>query len=303
MRNIIALTLFLLMSFSSFGSERHYKDFHHSNLNLSLCYNYSNYNEKLILHYKGVSSILNEYIIKKIEDCELENKVFNIEIGCKYFSGHPSIELTISKYNYYVFIHDLPSLQYLVQIIDYFSLPTWESFVIQAKDTDELMVKNERALEIFNKILNKNVPTVDMTFFKNRKVKVLELGDLNINYHCDSLQLEISNLKLGSDLNNPSPVNLKDRYIVVMNNNLNVYNSTGELINNIPLKIKEGHMDSEYRMVAYSKWINLYHYDKAIISYSYEKNKFYETKHENGHSHTRTCYNPDKHLRREKDTN
>lgn len=273
----ITVVFFLIygINISSSASERLYEYYNHSHLSLSLCYNYTDYNSKLIMKYKGVSSVLNEYIVTKIKDNELENKNLEIDIGCEIFGSHPSIEVTQSDSLNYIFIHSLPSLQYLVRVVNYFGSPSWEPFVIQAKNVDELMMTNDPALKCFNEILDKQVPRVDMTFFEDQKFKVQETGELSIVYYEDNLQLIIGKNNIGSDFGNPTPVRLINRYFIVRNDSIYVFNSIGDVINKFPTYRKESDLDGEFQMKSYSTWMNFYHWDKTKISYSYEKNRFY----------------------------
>lgn len=262
----------------SFSTEREYENYCHSRLNFSFCCNASYPDLKTIWYYKGVSSVLNDYIENKISNSELEDKVFEIQIGCGIFGGHPSIEISQNSSKYFVFIHGMTDLKYLTRIIEYFAHPDYESFVIEAKDTDELMRKNENALVAFNDRLNISVPNIDMSFFKDRIDTVFKLEKLRIDYSADKLKMYIDSKLIGSNFKIPCPVLLADNYIVNVSDTLKVFNSLGEEINEFSINKNEGEIDSNYEMNAYSKWMNLYYFDKPIISYSAHGNKFYRLK-------------------------
>jgi len=278
MRATIIAILLVMSTLISFSTEREYENYCHSRLNFSFCCNASYPDLKTIWYYKGVSSVLNDYIENKISNSELEDKVFEIQIGCGIFGGHPSIEISQNSSKYFVFIHGMTDLKYLTRIIEYFAHPDYESFVIEAKDTDELMRKNENALVAFNDRLNISVPNIDMSFFKDRIDTVFKLEKLRIDYSADKLKMYIDSKLIGSNFKIPCPVLLADNYIVNVSDTLKVFNSLGEEINEFSINKNEGEIDSNYEMNAYSKWMNLYYFDKPIISYSAHGNKFYRLK-------------------------
>lgn len=265
-----------MSTLSSFSTVRVNENYCYTKLNFSFCYNQPDL--KTIWYYKGVSSVLNDYIENKIRNSELEDKVFEIQVGCWAFGGHPSIELSQNSSKYFVFIHGSTDLKYLTRIIEYFAYSDYESFVIEAKNTDELMRKNENALKVFNDRLDKCVSNIDMSFFNDRVDTVFKLGKLRIDYSDDKLQMYIDSKLIGSNFKIPCPVKLADNYIVNISDTLKVFNSLGKEINQFSTNKSEGEIDSDYEMNAYSKWMNLYYFDKPIISYSIKNNKFYRLK-------------------------
>lgn len=260
----------------SFSTIREYENYCHSKLNFSLCYNQPDL--KTMWYYKGVSSVLNDYIENKISNSELEDKVFEIQIGCGLFGGHPSIEISQNSSKYFVFIHGLTDLKYLTRIIEYFAHADYDSFVINAKDTDELMRKNDNALKVFNDRLDNCVPNIDMSFFNDRVDTVFKLGNLRIDYSADKLEIYIDSKLIGSNFKIPCPVKLADNYIVNISDTLKVFNSKGKEINQFSTNKNDGESASDFKMNAYSKWMNFYYFEKPIISYSTNDNKFYRLK-------------------------
>jgi hypothetical protein len=278
MRTTIITILLVMSTLSSFSTVRVYENYCHTKLNLSFCYDASQPDLKMIWYYKGVSSVLNDYIENKINNSELEDKVFEIQIGCGIFGGHPSIEISQNSSKYFVFIHGLTDLKYLTRIIEYFAHPDYESFVIEAKDWDELMRKNENALKAFNDRLDKSVPNIDMSFYKDRVETVFKLDKLRIDYSVDKLKMYVDTRLIGSNFKSPCPVKLSDNYIVNVSDTLKVFNSIGKEINHFATNKSPGELDSNFEMNAYSKWMNFYYFDKSIISYSTNDNKFYRLK-------------------------
>ena len=278
MRASILTILLVISTLFSYSTEREYENYCYSKLNFSLCYNASQPDLKTFWYYKGLSTVLNDYIENKIENSKLEDKVFEIQIGCGIFGGHPSIEISQNSSKYFVFVHGLTDLKFLTRIIDYFACPDYESFVIEAEDWNELKGKNENALIAFNNKLDKSVPDFDTSFFKNRVETVFKLNKLRIDYVDDQLKMYIDSILIGSDFKIPCPVMLADNYIVNVSDTLKVFDSIGNEINQFSINKSGAELDSDYIMKAYSKWMNFYYWDEPIISYSINENKFYRLK-------------------------
>jgi len=276
--SLVAILVILMSTLISSATEREYENYIHSKLKMGFCYNASQPDSKIFWYYKGLSTALNEFIENKIRNLELKDKVFEIQFGCRLFGGHPSIEISQSSSKYYVFIHGLTDLKYLTRIIEYFAHPDYKSFVIEAKDLNELMRKNENALKVFNDRLDKCVPNIDMSFFKDRVVRVFELDKLRVDYSADKLKMYINSRFIGSNFKMPCPVKLTDNYIVNISDTIKVFNALGEEINQLSTNKNAGELNSYFKMHAYSKWMNFYYLNEPIISYSSNENRFYRLK-------------------------
>ncbi len=270
MKYLYTIAFAVFFSFNSYATERAHNNYIYNSLNFSFCYNLTAYDSVEYLYYKGLSSVLNKYIIDKAEKNGLNNKKFEIQAGCAIFGGHPSIEISRNKNSNFVFIHGDANLSRSVRIIKYFSSNDWESFCYDSK-----LVNSKTALKTFDKILDDNVGKSELGFFKNKKIIVWELSDLKIIYQDDVLHYQFKENKLDFKIGSPLPVKLGNKYFFVTNNIVQVFES-GEILMEQSIPGFDDTKPYRYSMKAYKGWVNLYYEEKPVLSYSFAKNKFYK---------------------------
>ena len=269
MKYLYSVLFILCFSFNSLATERVYNHYLHSNLNFSFCYNVTSYDPVEFLYYRGLSKVLNEYIIDKAQQKNLNSNKFEIQAGCTIFGGHPSIEISRNRNGNFIFIHGDTNLSQLVRIIDYFFSNDWASFCY---DNDQ--VNPQSALKSFNKILDDRVRESDLGFFQNKKIIVWELSDLKIIYENDKMYYQFKDTRLNYKLYYPLPVKLGNRYFFVENDIIQVFEA-GKIILEESIPDLDDAMPYRYSMKAYKKWCNFYYEDKPVLSYSYAENRFY----------------------------
>ncbi|MCP3901406.1 MAG: hypothetical protein GY707_17005 [Desulfobacteraceae bacterium] len=270
MKYLYTIVFAVFFSFNSYATQRAHNNYIYNSLNFSFCYNLTAYDSVEYLYYKGLSSVLNKYIIDKAEKSGLNNKKFEIQAGCTIFGGHPSIEISRNKNSNFVFIHGDIDLYRLVRIINYFSSNDWESFCY-----DSNLVDSKTAIKTFNTILDHRVGRPQLDFFKNKKTIVWELSDLKIIYEHDDLHFQFKENKLDFKIDSPLPVKLGDRYFFVTNNIVQVFES-GEILLEQRIPGFDDTKPYRYSMKAYKDWVNLYYEEKPVLSYSFTENKFYK---------------------------
>lgn len=267
---LYAIVFILFLSFNSHATERGYNHYLYSNLNFSFCYNITSYDPVEYLYYKGLSEVLNEYIIDQVQKRDLINSKFEIRAGCTIFGGHPSIEISRNRNGNFIFIHGDTNLFQLVRIINYFSSNDWASFCYNSEQ-----VTPQVALKTFNKILDGRVGESGLDFFKNKKIGIWELGDLKIIYEDDQIHYRFKDTRLNYNIYYPLPVKLGDRYFFIKDDTVQVFEA-GKIILEEKIPGFDDTMPYRYSMQAYKKWCNLYYESKPVLSYSYAGNQFYK---------------------------
>lgn len=267
LKTIIIIFLIFTINNSINASERNDTTFSYSNLELSICYNHSFICFNQLLYYRGVSELLNEYVKNKVKKDLLDNRIVSINIGCVDFGGHPSIEMYRSKHEYFVFIHDLPKLEYLVKIIDYFSHSDWKSF-----SYDLTKIDNDIALKNFNKRMNNIIDKEDLSFFNDKSVIVFRLDDIEIKLKNETLSTYIFNVLQDKNFTQIPPIKFKDRYFLWSNNFIYVFEGIDKYKS---YKISgKNHCDNDTEIKKYSDWLNVNN-SGFSYSYCYSKEAFY----------------------------
>ena len=269
MKYLYSVLFILFFSFNSHATERGHNHYLYSNLNFSFFYNITSFDPIEYIYYKGLSKVLNDYIIEKNQKKGTPDNRFEIRAGCTLFGGHPSIEISRNRNGNFIFIHGDTNLSQLVKIIDYFSSNAWASFCY---DSDQ--VSPQVALKTFNRIIDERVGKVNLDFFHNQKIIVWALSDLKIIYEDDKMYYQFEDTRLNYKLYYPLPVKLGNNYFFVKNNLIQVFEKEKLLLEeNIPGF--DDTMPYRYSMKAYKEWVNLYYEGKPVLSYSSAKNIFY----------------------------
>ncbi|MDH5380515.1 MAG: hypothetical protein OEW75_06675 [Cyclobacteriaceae bacterium] len=244
---------------------------------MSFCFNYSDYDLQQIWYYEGVSALLNEYICEKVDNGELQNKKFEISLGCIIFGGHPSIHISKSSQAYYVFVHDEPNLEYIARIIDEFTIPKWQSFTYH-NDPDKMELDTVMKKR-YNHRLDRNVPKPNLSFFKNKSVPLIQLDELCLDFFETDLRLTIHDKVIDGEVVQP-PLKVRDRYVVNINDTLKIIDNLGNVLKEIAIIKPSYSMDSEFIMKVFGNWVNYYYWKTPLISYNYENNRFYRVDRE-----------------------
>ncbi len=199
---ILLLILFLSgIPFTGRSTETHYLLYEHRYIDLELTYNDGNHTngDKLDWYYAGLSSQLNDYIARKILTNKKEDSLkFTLSIIMFDASACECCPLELSRTENECRIQIAEknySLHELTRMIDYFFHPKWKPFICKEDEIGKTSVFDK-----IKKTLDKYVPIVDSTFFKNRSTTVYEIGDLKIDYENDTLILKIDN--------RPFPINI-----------------------------------------------------------------------------------------------
>jgi hypothetical protein len=223
-----------------------------------------------------MARMLNDYVEEKIQRGKLEDKKVNLNIflippdACELCP----LEVSQNRNGYYIitYAREYP-LEYFVRIIDYFSSDDWESFVCSDPG-----LQSWTAERVFNGILDRRTPQLDMSFFEGRSVVAFQLGDLAVIYKNDRLRIEIGGKGIGLDINveseerSISPARVRDRYFVVVWPTMYVFDINGELVNETAIPSPRSLYTG---MEGYDKWMNYYDSRVCVLSYSCDQNRFY----------------------------
>lgn len=264
----VFITVFIL-STNVHASERGHMEFIYQNVHFGFCYN-SHYGRHEIraLYYKGTAAALNDYLEKRDHKKELMKKPFYITAGC-YMGGVPRLSIDKNKYHNLIEIEGATNLKYLIKIAEYFFTKNWKSFYDDPRLDWSL---REKQLQSFNKLLNREVGEVDLCFINKRRYKVFNLDLLEIFFENQELKVYLNKNELNISLKPPLPTKLGNRYFIVSDDSIVVYE------NNIRINKKKTPNVDDYINISFKKSkgrLDLCQYEQPILSYSYEKNKFY----------------------------
>ena len=268
MKNIYCLSLFLCLSATSFASQRVYENYQYPHLDLSYCFNYSNFDDKTIMYYEGVSQALNTYIGQLKEEGKLKNKKFQIQLGCESFGGHPEIEVSQNKHSYFIQIHGQSDLAYLSDLVDYFTKDSWQSFCIDWQKTQATDMK-----AYFDNLLEKAVGKRKAA--SHAPISLWKEQYLEIIYEDDKLQLHHTEGNKIIPFNNSLPSVFSDFYFIQQDNEVVIFQKNGE-------KISQFALNSDwkgFKTQNFSNWINIYPIfgsEEPIASFSKEQQKLFD---------------------------
>ena len=106
MKYLYSVIIIFVFSVNAGATEKAYHNYIYSNLNFSFCYNFTSHDPVEYLYYKGLSTLLNEYIKEKIENGDLDKKKLEIQAGCTLFGIYPAIEISRNKNGYFVAVRE-----------------------------------------------------------------------------------------------------------------------------------------------------------------------------------------------------
>lgn len=253
-------------------TERVYRNFKHAQLSFGVCYNYSDVNDKTTFKYKALSALLNTYIVERSKELRTANISFRVEVGCVVF-GEPPFFIEKNEKGFYIFIHGMPDLELLTRVVEYCFSPQWEETQI---DTNFNYQEYEPMRKDFLNKLDNIVPSVNLNNLRQQQIEVFQLGDLTIKYNDEKLILSIGGNKTPS-FSHPCPVQLKDRYFVVNDSILTVYNSQAKPIITQRLHIEKGYTLEYYQLSVVDDEIQWSIFGNLILRYNYKENQFYKT--------------------------
>lgn len=271
MKNSIIVIL-LLSCLKCFATVETFKYISYPNVNICLISNHEQWGYKEYFHYKGIGDILNRYIQQKKDAGLLENKTFEIKIISSVFGGY-GIEVSQNQKHYFITYNDWADLEFLVKIVDYFTVQDWESFC--NKNT------RYRYLQQLRKTFEQHLADLgikpDMSQFANDVIELWELDKLKICYSPDSLYYLFNGNNIQFKPANILPAKLQDRYFITSGDSIVIFNNDVTVMTK---KIPNYNIyDSyTYKLIPYKSWLDLFHYNKVLSSYSYDKNKFYNIK-------------------------
>jgi hypothetical protein len=262
---------FLVLAPVSRATESQYKYYSLSHLRLTLCYYYPHH-ETDFLYYKGLAEILNLYIVQKVTEGTLRPKRVEIHIACHTpeVNAVPIVEVSQSRKSYDIVLakdRD-PNLYQLVRILDYFSSKNWKSFCCYD------MAKNDAASHSFDRILDREVGELDMSFFVGRQQVVFHRDELRVIYEADRLFYELASQRLDLRPADPLPVKVRERYLMGTEGAIVVYGKGRELRReSIPCRL-----DLPIAAQAFAKWVNINTRcgKGEVLAYSYDRNRFYK---------------------------
>ncbi len=278
--NIFAC-IFFSLSGNCYSTVEVTKCFTHSHLNFCLSYSHCEWEGERTFYYQGVSTVLNEYIARKVENGQLANKKINVEILSRVFGFLIPTQVSQNANGYYIFIHGHTNLEYLVRLVDYFASDNWQSFCIDWKRCEEKYRDQANAIKVienFNRIVSRNTHPPDLTFVEGKMVTVWQKEDARICYSNDEVYYLLGDVRLNFKPGRILPCKMKDRYFVPREDTLLVYQGS-VIANRHPIEHLSETVDCfSLRMIVHSDWMNFYRGNEPILSYSYSKNTFYRLK-------------------------
>lgn len=271
----ITASLLLILAFSQIGKATVYVDRIISQpfLTLYLCQNHSNYKETTTLLFQTRAEKLNDYIKQKIANKALKNKIIEIQIYDRVLT-YEHLELSQNDSSYLVRLSGYPSLLQLAQIVDYFSKPNWEAF---STSSYENSTGETRLTEIEN--FYTQAQKFESLILDTSSVTVWKNGSLELNYFQDELLYFYGDQALKIKGNATLPAKIKNRYLVFQDDSIFVLEGS-KIINSI--KTKPYHLGEDLQVNVFRKWVNIHESGGDWdYSYSYTKNKFYQSKDRN----------------------
>jgi hypothetical protein len=244
-------------------------------VSFSYCTNHCRRNDMSVLYYTGLMEAVNAYVARKQDEGALQNKKLRIQfIDPLADSGRPEIELTRSRWEYQIVSRDAANLNLrdLVRLVDYFASPNWQSFCCY----DYVNRSHESVRNKIGRILDREVGQPDLAFFDGRRSIVAEIGDLQVVYENDRLFYSLAGQRLDLVPADPTPVQVKNRYLLGSRDFIHVYEEGREVRHSRTVQDSEGSWcEPPLRARAYRSWVNVGCWEPRR-SYSYEKNRFYE---------------------------
>ncbi len=281
MQKIIAvLSIFVLLAVQTKATECTDEFFIEEKINLALCQTHRN--TAITMLFKARTKVLNDYIKEKIDKGELADKKFEVHVICRLIT-YTHLYLTQGKNGYFVNLSGYPSLQELTAIVDYFAKPDWKPFIAdfgygQEYETVEMAERGYNADE--RRVNNLYESNIENEPFGYQPFPVWEKDDVSLLYSGDSLIFEINNTPLSLEMEYFSslPVKIQDRYLFFQQDGVYVFQDK-QIIKSFKY---DDYISYNLDVYVYPKWVNISWggVDHWFLSYSYNKNRFYEREKE-----------------------
>lgn len=267
MRKTFLLSMLLAFSILAKATECVDRIFHETKVDIYLCQNYSSYHETTAILFKARTKILNDYILQKIKTGALKDKKIEIQIYDQVLT-YTHLELTQSKYAYYVTLSGFPTLKQLETFVNYFTKPDWKPFLTSdnEKVSSEIIAQQIEKFYAANAISNSLVTQTHFPVWTNE--------NLHLDYANDSLKYFVDSIALNIQPTSSLPVRINDRFLLFQSDSIFVL-QRGTIIQRV--KIDEP-IQEDYDNYAFNKWVNICNGgpDNWLYSYSYDKNRFYK---------------------------
>jgi hypothetical protein len=274
MRRLLLITALLLTATASRATECVDRTFTYDHLDFYLCQNYSNYNETTSLLYKYRAQQLNRFIADLINNGQLKNKKFNIEIYDRALT-YNYINVSQSKYSYDIDCSGFLTFEEIAKIIFYFTQPGWKSFIYDPGKVKDQHKTRQKFIDLVNKY-----PLPGISAYTSDSISFWQLDDLSVKYNNDNINFYNSKQVLSFKPTSNLPVKIRDRYLFFQQDSIFVFQN-GSVILTFKIPAVE---EQDYSVDKYDKWINIgFGTEDILYSYSYDRNKFYSlTKKKNG---------------------
>ncbi len=274
----LLITLILVFWYSTseatnYGGE--YILFPH--LNFSYFSNYCRRSDMSMLYYTGLFEAVDAHIDRRIQEGALPAKKFEIRFSDPYADMPAAVvDVSQNRRSYHVTSRDFGDLNlpYFVRVVDYFASKNWKPFACCGRYVE---VSTEDVRKRFGRILDREAGAPDMSFFDGRSSVVFESGDLQVVYESDRLFFVLAGKKLDLEPGDPIPVKVGPRYLFGSKDFLHVYENGAEVQRRSKSASKEWSCtEPTFMAKGYRKWINIGCDGGVYLSYSYDKNQFYE---------------------------
>ena len=277
--SIILLSLLLLIPVGNINATNcSYQLFIEKHVNLDLCQNYGR-NKTLFLLYKARTKALSDYVATKIEQGNLTDKKFEIQIYDPILS-QPHVQLSQSKKAYYVIVcGKYPNLEELMMIVDRFTDPDFSYLEISYQNSDNEKDR-EKEYKRFEHFFNRQLSEEDKQLKLKHTHIVWQSGLLSMHYQDDKLSYILANKTLPLMVKG-LPAVIRDRYIIPTaiddNYYIDYFFVYQDSVQIKKLKLPKILEEEDAQGYVYDKWVNFgYSSDRYLYySYSYDKNRFY----------------------------
>lgn len=267
MRNSLVAFLLFLLGWECWATTVGCSDhFLLPTLNLSYCEDGCPSDTEMLYH-RGLTEALDAYITKRRDAGALAAKKFEIKLVPGAAEAGPGIDLSQGLNGYYIYVsygaswspaHDL---RQFVQLVDYFGHKDWRPFTGDFKSSNSVLAR----------ILGRAVGQPDMSFFEGRSSVVSEVGEVQVVYENDRLVYWLAGRRLDLQPADPIPVQIGNRYLLGSTTGIHVYENGSE-VGRAPIKCAL----PPTRAMAFRRWVNIGCGGNAWLTYSYERNRFYE---------------------------
>ncbi len=258
----------------TFASIEVIKTYKHTHINISLHFNHD-FIDKELWYYDAVSELLNNYIHAKIKNKKWKRKKIDLHLFVPTSKRERAVEIKAYKRKYSIYLKEYTHLTDLAKLIHYVHLQNGE--ILQQNLG---LINDNISLKTFKQKIIKNANKVDMSFFRNKKISVFKLDELQIIYENEKMYYEFYHQKLKNlEADFPKPVKIGKCYILASDYHIYVYRH-GLCINQAKIKKKEeATRFADYNLDVTNDNVKLYFLGRPILSYRLSKNEFCQIKY------------------------